>query len=164
MMDILENSTSAWIALSFVFFVCAAYVFGRSTVIGALDNKIERIKNDIANAEKLYEDAKLLIADYQDKQKHAHEEAQKIIENARLHARELEEKAEKEFQQTLDHREEMLKEQIMRMEEKTRNDLMQYAADLAVSAAGHIITQKLDPDQSKKLTDTSIHKTTERLN
>jgi F-type H+-transporting ATPase subunit b len=164
MMELLQNSTSIWVAFSFAIFIFAAYKFGRASVVGALDNKIERIKADIANAQKLHEDSKALLAEYQDKQKHAHEEAQKIIEAARIHARELEEKADKEFQHTLAHREEMLKEQILRMEEKTRTDLMNYATELAVAAAGHIITQKLDADVAKKLNDASITKTTERLN
>lgn len=164
MMELLQTNTSIWTGFSFIIFVLAAYKFGRASVVSALDKKIERIKSDIANAQQLHEDAKIMLADYQDKQKHAHEEAQKIIEAARHHARELEEKAEQDFQRTMAHREEMLQEQLGRMEEKTRLDLIRYATELAVSAASQIISQKLDSESSKRLMDQSISQTLKRLN
>lgn len=158
------HDPTAWVALSFVVFVVAAFIFGRKSVTSGLDAKIDGIRKEIATAEDLRNQAQALLADYQKKQSAASEEAGKIISQAKTQAEQLRKNAEADFTSTMERKEEMLKERILRMEESAMDDIRRYAADLAISATTQIIAQKMDASSAEKLADASIRKVADNLN
>jgi F-type H+-transporting ATPase subunit b len=163
MMNFLHDPTG-WVLISFIVFVAAAFIFGRKSVVNSLDDKIEAIRNEIATAEALRNQAQQLLADYQRKQEAASEEATKIIEHARTQAAALSARAEEEFENVMARKEAMMKERLLRMEDSAMDDIRRYAADLAVSATARIIAEKMDERSAQKLVDDSIGKIAENLN
>lgn len=155
---------TAWVAISFIIFVVAAFVFGRKSVIDGLDGKIDSIRKEIATAESLRDQAQALLADYQKKQSAASQEAGKIIEQAKTQAEQLHKNAEADFTTTMERKEAMLKERILRMEESAMDDIRRYAAELAINATTQIIAQKMDAASAEKLADASIRKVADNLN
>ena len=158
------SDATAWVAISFVIFVIAAFVFGRKSVIDGLDGKIDSIRKEIATAEALRDQAQALLADYQQKQSAASQEAGKIIDQAKTQAEQLRKNAETDFTTTMDRKEAMLKERIQRMEESAMDDIRRYAAELAINATTQIIAQKMDASSAEKLADASIRKVADNLN
>jgi F-type H+-transporting ATPase subunit b len=157
-MNLFMNDPTIWVLVSFVIFVAGAIIFGRKTVIGMLDAKINAIRTEIANAEHLREHAQRLLQEYETKQKAAQSEAERMLAAAKKQAADLHQKAEAELSETLARRESMMADRIKRMEEAAKDDIRRYAADLAISATGEIIAQKMDQATASRLADESIRK------
>ena len=158
------NDPTAWVAISFVIFVVAAFIFGRKSVVDGLDAKIDGIRKDIATAEALRDQAQALLSEYQKKQAAASQEAGKIIDQAKTQADRLRKNAEEDFEVTMARKEAMLKERVLRMEESAMDDIRRYAAELAINATTQIIAQKMDAAGAEKLADASIRKVADNLN
>lgn len=163
-MNIFFEDATIWVLISFGIFVAVAVIFGRAAIVKMLDDKIQSIRTEIANAEALREEAQKLLMEYETKQKSAAAEAQNMLENAKRQAADMQQRAEQEIADTMQRREIMLKERIQRMEESAMDDIRRYAADLAVSATTEIIVQKLDQAGASRLADQSIRKVSENLN
>ena len=63
-----------------------AFKMGRKSVVGALDAKIDEVKSEIENAERLRVEAQELLAQYQRKQRDAEQEAADILKRAQEHS------------------------------------------------------------------------------
>lgn len=162
-MEFLHDPT-AWVLMSFVIFVTAAFVFGRKTALSGLDAKIDAIRTEIATAETLRSQAEALLSEYVGRQSAASQEAGKILENARAQAEALRRKAEDDFSDTMARKEAMMKERLVRMEDAAMDEIRRYAAELAINATTQIIAQKMDAAAAEKLADDSIRKVAENLN
>lgn len=163
-MNIFFEDATIWVLISFGIFVVAAIIFGRGAIVKMLDDKIQAIRTEIANAEALREEAQKILMEYETKQKYAAAEAQTMLENAKRQAADMQQRAEQDINDTMQRREVMLKERIQRMEESAMDDIRRYAAELAVSATTEIIIQKLDQAGASRLNDQSIRKVSENLN
>ena len=105
-MELLRDPET-WIAVAFVLFlVLAAKPIFRAIVKG-LDARAERIRNDLAEAERLRREAEALLADYMAKQRAATEEAAGILARAREEAEVLKKEAAANLAALLQRRERM---------------------------------------------------------
>ncbi len=154
-MELLDN-TYFWIALSFILFVFLAYKLGRKTVVSQLDAEIAEIRRKIDTAENLRVEAQEMLAQYQRKQRDAIQESERIIENARNHAAQMSQQAEKEIDDMIARREQMLSQRLLRVQENAIQDIHDSAADLAVRAAEVVIKQQMKDKHHKALVDESI--------
>ena len=79
-----------WVAVSFIIFVCALiYLKVPQKVNSVLENKIEDIKNELSESEKLKEEAKNLLDKNQEKLENAKKESEQIIKNAQEESEKL---------------------------------------------------------------------------
>ena len=164
MMDILLHDATIWVALSFALFVVLAFALGRKMIIASLDEKIAKIRDEIETSDRLRTEALALLAQYQDKQKNAQIEADRILTEATTQAKSIQAKLDAEFEDSMARREQMLKERIVRMQDQARDDIRKYAAELAMSATAEIIAQKMDQTRASNLVDQSIRKVSDQLN
>ena len=164
MASLLHTDPTFWLVFSFIAFMVLAFVFGRKSVLGILDAKIEKIRSDISAAEKLQIEAESLLAEYKSNLQNASVEADRIIAKAKQQAADIRANAEKDFAETMTRREAMLKTRIDQMERSAVEDIRRYAAELAVSATTEIIAQKLSEQKASALTDESIRHISEKLN
>jgi F-type H+-transporting ATPase subunit b len=164
MMDLILHDATLWVAFSFALFVVLAFVLGRKMIIASLDEKIAKIRDEIETSDRLRTEALELLAQYQDKQKNAQIEADRILTDATAQAKSIQAKLDAEFEDSMARREQMLKERIVRMQDQARDDIRKYAAELAMSATAEIITQKMDQTRSSNLVDQSIRKVSDQLN
>lgn len=164
MINMLQNDPTLWVLFSFIVFMALAFVLGRRSVLGMMDAKIEKIREQIVNAEKLKSDAELLLSQYKSSLANASGEADTIIAKAKAQAADFRRQADQDFEETMSRRESLLKSRIEQMERAAIDDIRQYAAELAVSASTEIISQKLSSADAKRLADNSIDQISEKLN
>ncbi len=164
MMDILAHDTSLWVAISFVIFAAIIFVLGRKSVTASLDCKIEEIKSEIENAERLRVEAQELLAQYQRKQRDAEKEAGEMLEHAKKQAKQLKKDAEKELAVSMDRREDQLAERLKRIEENAISEIQSHAADLAVTASQEMIIKTLDDTLNASLNEKTIKGIAKQIN
>ncbi len=75
-MDALLHDTSFWVGVAFVIFVVLAWRPLSRTLVTALDERAETIRNNIDEATRLREEAQALLASYKRKQRNAAQEAE----------------------------------------------------------------------------------------
>jgi len=159
----LEDPT-LWVLLSFIAFMVLAFLLGRRSVLGMMDAKIEKIRQQISSAETLKSEAEALLSQYKANLANASSEAESIIAKAKAQAAYYRKQAEVEFDETIARREDMLKSRIEQMERSAVDDIRRYAAELAVSASAEIISQRLSSADATRLADQSIQQISEKLN
>lgn len=150
------QDTNFWVLLSFTLFVVVALKFGRAKVLGSLDAKIEKIRNDINTAESLRIEAQELLAQVERKQRDANVEANTIIATAKASAEMIRKDAEADLDSMIARKEAQLADRLSRMEDSARAEIQAYAAELAVKATTEIITARLDQAANDRLIDKSI--------
>jgi len=92
MMELLTQDTNIWVAISFIVFCLIAFKLGRKSVVNGLDSRIEDVRSEIENAERLRVEAQELLAQYQRKQRDAEKESKEMISKAKDQAKQLRQK------------------------------------------------------------------------
>lgn len=164
MLDLLAHDTGLWVTISFVLFAAFAFKMGRKSVLGGLDARIEEVKSEIENAERLRVEAQELLAQYQRKHRDAEKEAQEMIDRAGKQAEQLRKNAETDLAELMQRREVQLAERLRRLEENAIAEIQNHAADLAVAATTEMIIQTLDEKTNAGLNEESIKSLSKHLN
>lgn len=92
---------SFWVAVSFVIFLYFAYKPIKKAIVASLDAKIEEIKKTLAEAEKLKEDAKILLDEVRDEVEDFEKRRKQILESADVSTERMVELRTKETQMLL---------------------------------------------------------------
>lgn len=163
-MDGLFQNTSVWVAVSFAIFVVLFVKKGLPALFAMLDARINVIRKEIATAQKLRDQAQVLLDEYKAKQRESEASSAKMIADARQQADIMKREAQQELKDVMDRREIMLAERLKRMEEAAIDEIRAYAAELAVKATAEIITKRLDAQSAQRLVDESIRKVGGSLN
>ena len=160
---IFVGNAEMWVAVSIGIFVLA---FGRKifgAIAGKLDERSASIETEIAEAHRLREEAKKLLASYEMQRKEAEAEAEQIIAHAKIEAERQAERAGEALEATLKRRSEMAVQRIHLAEEEALAEVRRVAATLAVQAAGRIIRNNMDDAQTDKLIQQSIDEARAKL-
>ncbi|MAF68005.1 MAG: hypothetical protein CMH25_01505 [Micavibrio sp.] len=158
-MESFFQDTNNWVLISFIIFAVVSYKLGRRSVLNALDSRIEKIKNDIDTAENLRIEAQELLAQFQRKQREADQEAKRIIETAKEHAKGIQKKASSQMKESASRREKWLDQRLKRMEADAVEHMKSKASELAIAATTQILMQRLD----EKSHDALVKKTVKEL-
>lgn len=154
-----------WVAVSFVgFILLLVYYKIPGMVAGLLDERAEKIRNELEEAKRLREEAQAILADYQRKQRDATKEADKIIGLAKEEAEALAVETREKMKESLERRTRLAEEKIARAEEQAIADVRAAAIDVAISSAEQIIEKKMTPAASAKLINQSIEGLKGKLN
>jgi F-type H+-transporting ATPase subunit b len=131
-----------WIAVSFVAFLLLAAKPIYRAIAKSLDERAERIRADLAEAERLRREAEALLADYQARQRASADEAAAILARARDEAETLKKEATRNLAALLQRRERMALDKIAQAEVEAKAAVKARAVDLAVAAAQRILEQQ----------------------
>lgn len=162
MMELFAD-TGTWVLCSFIIFCFVLWKFGKDSILGLLDKRIEEIRKEIETAESLRVEAQELLAQYQRKQRDAAKEAEDIVANAKSHAAEIQKQAEKDLKETAKRREQQLADRLERMEKNAMSEIQAYAAELAVKATSEIISNQMDQKTNENLVEKSIQDVSKKL-
>ena len=154
-MDLLHDS-SIWLLISFLIFAGIVFKFGKGALLSMLDARIEAIREEIKTAENLRVEGQEMLAQYQRKHKDAVKDAEEIMTKAKTQADEIKKKAEKDLDDTIARREKQLQERLERMKQNAKDEILEYASNLAIAATSEIIADKLDKKANEKLVDQAI--------
>lgn len=152
-----------WVAIGFIIFVAltARTVFKVVTV--ALDDRADRIKNQIDEASKLAEEAQALLADYEKKQRDAAQEAEDMLTAARREADRLSERAAEDLEHALKRREQLAMERIEQVEVAAVAEVRARAVDVAMEATRNVLAAKATGKAADGLIDEAIKELPDKL-
>jgi F-type H+-transporting ATPase subunit b len=123
-----------------------------------MENRAERIRNDLQAAEAQREDAEHLRAEYQAQLNDARSEAGRIIEEARQTADELKRVQETSLQTELAELRARAAGEIDAAKAQAVTDLRGEVADLAIGAAEAIVQRSLDEATQTQLVEDYINR------
>ena len=155
-MSELLHSAEFWVFVAFLILVGAVFRKVSAVIAGGLDARAGRIKAQLAEAEKLREDAQALLADYQRKQRTATQEAEAIVAQAKSEAQRMREQAQADLEQALKRREQPALQKIAQAELEALDEVRKQAVDLALAASARLMTDNLDEERAAHLVDEAI--------
>ncbi len=153
-----------WVAVAFVIFVVLAWKPLAKMVTAGLDDRSNKIRTDLERAAKLREEAQALLADYQKKQRDALKDAESIVAAAKAEAERLSAQAAADLETTLKRREQLALQRIAQAEQQALADVRAAAVDVAMAAAGKLLSEKLDPARQDALIEGAIKELQGKLN
>lgn len=148
-----------WVlAAALLVLVVLLAVKARGAILGVLDKRTERIREDLAEAERLRSEAEGHLAQAQARQREAVAEAAAIIERAKHDAQRHREKAAVDIEEAMKRREAMALERIAQAEAQALAEVRSTAVNVAVSAARDLVGRQIaaDPAKGSALLDEAI--------
>lgn len=147
-----------------LFLALIVYLKVPGTMGKALDQRAEKIANELAEAKRLREEAQSLLAEYQRKRKEAEADAAAIVATAQREAEALTAEAKQKSEEYVARRTLLSEQKIKQAEADAINAVRSAAVDLAISAAEKVIAGKADTAASKTLFDNAVSEVKTRLN
>lgn len=156
-------SAEFWVAICFILFVALVSRTVYRVVALALDDRAERIKNQIDEAMRLAEEAQELLASYERRKHEAVAETQAIIDHARREADRLSERTAEELEKALKRREQMAVDRIAQAEASAIADVRNQAVDVAMQAAQRILAKQVKGKSADALINSAIEELPQKL-
>ena len=154
-----------WVGAAFVLFVgILFYLKVPGMLTSALDERAKKISNDLDQARELREEAQVLLATYQRKQRDALKEAEGIIAHAKEEAIREAEQAEKKLEEAIARRQQAALNKIALAEAQVENEVRDTAIEIAIAAATAVVAQQVRGDRADALVDTAIQDLRRHLN
>ncbi len=146
-----------WVAVSFFGFIAVAFYYKLPGMITkALDERAAKIRNELEEAQRLREEARTLLAEYQRKQRDAVKEAEEIVAHAKIDAERYAAEAARDLESALARRAGMAETRIAQAEAQAVKDVRAAAVDLAIGAARRLLADELAGERGDKLVDDAI--------
>ena len=152
-----------WVLVAFVIVIVGGIVKVGPVIGKSLDERAQRIKSELDEAQRLREDAQRALAEYQRKQRDALKEAEAIIAHAKAEAERIGRQAAQDLEAALERRTRQAEEKIAQEEAKALADVRNTAVDIAIAAARQIIAEQLDGKAGGALIDQAIAALPQRL-
>ena len=154
-----------WVGAAFVLFVgILVYFKVPGMLTGALDERAKKISDDLDQARELREEAQVLLATYQRKQRDALKEAEEIIAHAKEEAMREAEQAEKKLEEAVARRQQAALNKIALAEAQAEKEVRNTAIEIAIAAATAVVAQQVRGDRADALVDTAIQDLRRHLN
>ncbi|MEI6985678.1 MAG: F0F1 ATP synthase subunit B [Rhodospirillaceae bacterium] len=145
-----------WVAISFVIFAVVAYKFVWAQLMGTLDQRGIRIKQELDEAQRLREDAERVMADCKKRQGQIETDANNILVYAREEAARIRQQAEIDVQAAVKRREAQAIERIAQAEAQALAEVRSVAVDLAMAATRRLFEDRVASGAPDPLVDSSI--------
>ena len=146
-----------WVAISFFIFLGVLFYFKvPQKVFGALNESINKIKKDIDEAEKLKEEAKNILSDYDSKVSKSKIEIKKMLEDAEKQAEQNIIKTNEEFHVVIENRKKTAEDKIKQMKLQAVRDIKNSAVEIAVNSVEKIIKNSIDKKKLDKIYISSV--------
>jgi len=154
-----------WATVGLVIFLAViVYMKVPGMIARSLDERAERIRNELDESRRLREEAQQLLAEYQRKRKEAEKEAQDIVAAAKREADMILVDAKAKTEEYVARRAAMAEQRIGQAEQDAVNEVRALAVDIAVAAAGKVMADKVDAGKDAELFKSSLQSVKARLN
>jgi F-type H+-transporting ATPase subunit b len=145
-----------WVLLAVVIFLIVVWKPARRAVVGALDARAERIRQELEAARNLRDEAQQALAAYQRQQQEGAAEAQAIITHAKDEAERIAAQSLRDLEEALRRRQQLAQERIAQEEAKALAEIRAIAVEVAISASRQVIAASLDERRGAALIDDAI--------
>ena len=141
-----------WVAISFFIFVGGlVYLKVPQKVNNSLNDKISTIKKELNEAEKLKEEAKNLLSNYEKKIDKSKKETQDIINSAKKNAEQNILDKTKKFHQIMDDKKKSTEQKIFQMKQNAIRDIKNVSIKISMETVESLIKQSIDKNKLEKL-------------
>ena len=146
-----------WVAISFFIFLGVLFYFKvPQKVFGALNESINKIKKDIDEADKLKEEAKNILSEYEAKLSKSKVEVDLMIKNAQKESETNIIKINDQFHSIFENRKKMAEDKIKQMKLQATKDIKNYSVEVAIIALEKIIKNSVDKKKLDKIYISSV--------
>lgn len=154
-----------WALVALIIFLAVVVYLKVPGMIGkALDDRAEKIRNELEEARKLREEAQALLAEYQKKRKEAEKEAGDIVDAAKREAEMITTEAKQKTEEYVARRTALAEQKIAQAEADAMDEVRGSAVDMALAAATKIIGDKVTGDTATDLFKKSLDEVKTRMN
>jgi F-type H+-transporting ATPase subunit b len=152
-----------WLAVGLLILIVLLWKPTKKHVLGALDARGQRIRQEIDEAQRLHEEAKALLARYQRQLHEGENLATEILERADSERTRLEARMRADYDSMVERRTQQALERIEQEEVRAMQEVRARAADLAARTTRRLIADRLDEAQSHRLLDGAIDEVQRKL-
>ena len=154
-----------WTLVALILFLALlAYLKVPGMIAKSLDDRADRIRNELDEARRLREEAQQLLAEYQRKRKDAQAEADEMIAAAEHEAAGLVADARQKTEDYVKRRTAIAEQKIALAEAEAVSEVRRQAIDIAVAAAETLIAEKVDEEAAAKMFSKSVTELKRKLN
>jgi F-type H+-transporting ATPase subunit b len=162
-MSILQDSHFV-VGIAFVlFFGLLAYLGVHKFLAGKLDERADRIREELDEVRRLREEAQATFAEFERKQREVEGQADEIIAHAKVEAEQAAEIAKADLAASIERRLKAADEQISMAEDNAVREVRNRAVQVAVAAAADVMSKGLSDAKADALIDDAIKNVGERL-
>ncbi|MFE3838297.1 F0F1 ATP synthase subunit B [Pseudogemmobacter sonorensis] len=158
------GNTDFIVLLAFIVFVgILLYAGVPGKLAGLLDRRAETIKAELAEAKALREEAKAILASYEQKHKEVKEQVDRIVASASAEANAAMVKAKDDLAVSIARRLAAAEEQIAAAEASALREVRERAVSVAVSVAGEVLARQNTAESASASIDAAIEQVGARL-
>jgi len=162
-MEFLKD-TNIVVAIAFLIFIGILLYVGVPKIISkVLDDRADKIKDEIDEARELREEAQTLLASFERKQKEVQAQADKIVANAKEEANAAAAKAQDDLKTSIARRMAAAEDQIASAEASAVQEVRDNAVTIAIAAAQDVISKNLAAKDQGSLIDDAIAEVGKKL-
>lgn len=147
----LLHNPALWVGLATLFVFGLLIKLLTPVITKALDKRSAEITEELERAMALREEAQVILAQYQKKQRESLKEAEEIVQKANLEARRITREAEQDMEEQLKKRMKLAMDKIEQAERQALQEVQEHIIDITVSAARTIVDSKLTASAREKL-------------
>jgi F-type H+-transporting ATPase subunit b len=159
----LDQTFFAFVGL-LIFLGIVVYLKVPGMMAKSLDDRADQIRNELAEAKRLREEAQHLLAEYQRKRKEAEAEAAQIVATAGREAEMLTAEAKAKTDEFVANRTALSEQKIKQAEADAIKAVRSAAVDLAIAAAETVLAKRADAKVQSDLFKTAVGDVKARLN
>ena len=146
-----------WVAISFfIFFGVLIYLKVPQKINITMTNQINEIKKELDNAEKLKEEAKNLLSDYENNIDKSIKESKEIIDIAKKDNEKIIIEKTKKFYQIIEERKKNNEQKIFQMKENALKDIKNISVKISMETVENLIKNSIDKNKLEKIYDNSL--------
>lgn len=145
-----------WIAAAFVLSVCVLFSPLGKFIKKAMQNRVNKVIDDINEATKLRDDAQNLLADYQRRFINAEKEAEQIVGRARKNMQSIKNNELARLKTDLSNKEKEANRRISAANSKAAEEINAFAGEISVELAQKAINRYLQNTDKSRLIDEAI--------
>jgi F-type H+-transporting ATPase subunit b len=152
-----------WLTLALLIFILLIWRPFNKHVLGALDARSRRIRQELDEAQRLHEEARTMLAKYQRQLHEGETLAREITERAEIERSRLDARLKAEFATLTERRTQQALDRIAQEEARALADVRARAATLAVRATRTLLVEKLDPEQAQQMMQSAVGEVSRKL-
>jgi len=141
-----------WVAVSFfIFFAALIYLKVPQKVNDKLNEKINEIRKELEEAEKIKNEAKTLLSDYENQIDKSGKESKKIIDEAKKASEKIIIDKTKKFHQIMENKKKNTEQKILQMKENAIKEIKNISVKIGIKTVESLVKNSIDEKKLNNL-------------
>ena len=140
-----------WVLVSFIIFIVLIFNPIKKILTKNLDSKIEQIKEEINNAEKLKNETQVILGDIKKRQNDVKNEINTINQEAKQRIESIKNEAEQKLREQLNKKNTIASAKIEQMARDAKLEIQKEISQVAIAASTDLLIQKLNDKEKQNI-------------